>query len=71
MPKTPTIDKPMPREEYDALSAYEQGYVSYMRAEWSEWQIPKTNPFASGTVEAHDWNNGSQAAVLECQDIDE
>ena len=59
------------KEEYDAMPPKSQGYVTYYQADWEGSKIPKVNPYAEGTPEAKDWNEGNFIAMLQVQDSEE
>jgi hypothetical protein len=61
----------MTREEYDALSPRQQGYVTYMRAEWPGAQIPKSNPYPSESPCHDEWQDGARAAYILVLDSDD
>jgi hypothetical protein len=61
----------MTREEYDALTPLEQGYTTYMRAEWPEATIPKLNPYLKGSWQAGEWDKGAFAAYIEVLDTED
>jgi DNA polymerase III epsilon subunit-like protein len=67
----PDLEEPLSRKKYDKLTPRSQGFVSYMRAEWKGWSIPKSNPFESGTAKAKEWDEGQTAAMLSVQDLEE
>lgn len=64
------IRKKMTREEYDKLTNYEQGYVTYMLAEWTD-SIPKENPHPEGGHAWVEWNKGNFSAMQHTQDSEE
>lgn len=56
------------REEYDHLSPVEQGYASYMQAEWPGSRLPKTNPYPPDSREHAAWTKGQTRAAMHAQD---
>lgn len=59
------------KEEYDKLTPYEQGYATYMRAEYPGCYIPKVNPYEFDSQSYIEWNNGNTQAILDVQDGEE
>lgn len=66
-----TEPKLLTLEQYQALTPGQQGYAHYMQAEWPESPIPKDCPYAKGTPESEAFGQGSFAAMLACQEMDE
>lgn len=58
-------------EEYKKLSPYVQGYITYMKAEWPGWKIPKKNPHDPRTEDAIEWDRGAFEAYLVVLDSDD
>lgn len=61
----------MTREEYDALTPRQQGYTTYVRAEWPGAVIPKTNPHPPGSEAHREWQAGANIAYIEVLDSDD
>lgn len=58
--------------EWDNLSPKSKGYVLYMQAELSGSELKGVaNPYLSRSVEARQFAEGEQMAVLEVQDGEE
>lgn len=59
--------------EYLTLSPASQGYAVYMQAEWpgSELKAHENNPYALGSDEHAQWNEGAQVACMNVQDGEE
>jgi hypothetical protein len=61
----------MTREEYDRLTPRQQGYTTYMRAEWPGARIPKTNPHPPRSEAHAEWDTGARRAYIEMLDADD
>lgn len=58
------------RKEFDALSPYQQGVVSYMQAAWNK-DVPDKSPYAEGEKGYREWLKGRQRGVMIAQDGDD
>lgn len=58
------------KEVYESVSAWEQGYISYMQGAWNK-DVPDKNPYPVSTPAYEMWGNGNQAAMLQVQDGEE
>lgn len=56
--------------EYEKLTPKEQGFVTYMQAEWNP-SVPKQNFYVKGSPEHSQFEEGLQEAVLVAQDLEE
>jgi hypothetical protein len=59
------------REGYSTLTPYQQGYVTYMRGDWPDVDIPKENPYPAGSADCNEWSRGNFMAMLHTQDSEE
>ncbi len=55
-------------EEYNRCTPKEQGFISYMRSNWDDWDIPQINPYPDGSKEFSEWASGEQAAIIDVMD---
>ncbi len=62
--------QPYTRAEYDAMSPYAQGYVSYCQAAWNK-DVPECCPHPADSPQQRDWNEGQHDACLDVQDEDD
>lgn len=58
------------RTEYDRLTPFQQGLVSYMQGAWNDG-IPEKCPYESGCRAWREWNEGQQRGVQIAQDGDD
>lgn len=62
--------KVLSKEDYDKLTAFEQGYATYMQGEWNN-AIPNDNPHNEGGKAWTEWNRGNLRAMQNTQDMEE
>ena len=58
------------RIDFDALSPYQQGVVSYMQAAWNS-VIPDDSPYPEDSKQYREWLRGRQRGVQIAQDGDD
>lgn len=62
------------RKDYNKLSAYNQGYVSYMQAKWPRSEVPEECPYKQDGKESKawdDWHMGQSRACIDVIDMDD
>jgi hypothetical protein len=61
--------KLLTKDQYDKLTPRKQGYVHYVQeAQQGSELRGLTNPYAEGTKQHKEWDEGQMAAVLDVQD---
>lgn len=65
----PSVNTLLTLEEYESLSPYKKGYVSYLQSSWPESELPEdVNPFGEDTTGYHQFNDGAFHAMIDVQD---
>jgi hypothetical protein len=61
------------KADYDAAGPFEKGFMAYWFSAWPESEIPSeaSNPFAAGSAEHQQFDDGVRAAVIAAQDGEE
>ncbi len=66
---TRPLDEIVSRAEFDSLTPYQQGYVSYIQGQWNP-DVPNSQVYRRDTEAGKEFERGSFAAMLLIQDID-
>lgn len=59
------------RADYDRSEPFAKGFMAYIFAKWPDSEIPENNPFNLGTIEAEQFADGVNSAILCAQDSEE
>ena len=65
-----TGQTPLSRADWDAATPRQQGFITYMQAEWNK-AIPKKNPYPVNSKKHEQFQRGASQAVIFVQDEEE